>query len=133
MSSLGKSDLEREWRDSLATLGDIVGEPIATASVPGGYYSRAVAEAAAISGVKVLFNSEPTASVNAVNGCRIVGRYSIQPGISEITAARIAAGAWPPRLRQYVYWNAKKVLKRAGGEHWIAFRKTILNWKSRTG
>ena len=52
-----------EWRRSCEVLSEIVGEPVHSASVPGGYYSRAVAETAAQAGVTDLFNSEPTTRV----------------------------------------------------------------------
>jgi len=47
MSNCTQDELMREWGDSVATLEEIVGTPVTAASVPGGYYSRAVAAAAA--------------------------------------------------------------------------------------
>ena len=130
MSSCPRRELDREWGESARVLSDILGEGVRVASVPGGFYSREVASAAAGAGTRVLFNSEPVVRVETVDGCLIVGRYSVQPGVSAATAARIAVGAWSPRARQYLYWNAKKVLKRLGGNQWIAFRKAFLAWKS---
>src|SRR6266511_2641064 len=39
-----------EWQRSVAILSDILGEPVVTGSVPGGYYTRPVAEAGARTG-----------------------------------------------------------------------------------
>src|SRR5262245_47304812 len=47
-------------------LRDILGESVTVASVPGGYYGRAVAETAAEAGIRVLFNSEPTTRTQTV-------------------------------------------------------------------
>jgi len=109
-------------------LSEILGTKIRVASVPGGYYLRRVAEAAVAAGIEVLFNSEPTSRVERrVNGCLVLGRYSIRQGVSAEAAARIASGDWPPRLRQYVFWNSKKIAKHLAGSYYIALRKSVLN------
>src|SRR5437879_9095462 len=59
MSALGWEELLEEWSRSTKTLSDVLGEPVTVASVPGGCYSRRVAAAAAASGIKALFTSEP--------------------------------------------------------------------------
>src|SRR5262249_55052893 len=53
MSHLPRSELLREWRDSVDRLEAIIGAPVRTASVAGGYYSKAVAWAAASAGIEV--------------------------------------------------------------------------------
>src|SRR4051812_23698238 len=40
MAALTRSDLDGEWRQSVARLSQILSSEITTASVPGGYYSR---------------------------------------------------------------------------------------------
>jgi peptidoglycan/xylan/chitin deacetylase (PgdA/CDA1 family) len=126
MSHCPPWQLEREWTESARVLSSILGTQVRVASVPGGYYSKSVAEAAAAAGLEVLFTSEPTSRVMRVNGCLIAGRYSIQQGTSTTTVARIAAGDWLPRLQQYLFWNSKKVAKRLGGSHYLALRKALL-------
>src|SRR5215467_13271508 len=37
MAVLTRAELDREWRDSTERLAELVGEPVKTASVPGGY------------------------------------------------------------------------------------------------
>src|SRR5262245_44650718 len=63
MAHLSRDEMLSEWRDSLKALQDVLGKQVTVASVPGGYYSRVVGEAAAEAGVRILFNSEPTANV----------------------------------------------------------------------
>ena len=65
-------------------------------------------------------------TVERVNGCLVVGRYSIQRGTSAETAARIASGERTPRLRQYLFWNSKKIAKSLGGGYYITMRKSLL-------
>lgn len=126
MSRCPVEQLEREWRDSTSKLADILGAPVTTASVPGGSYSQAVGAAAARAGLRVLFTSEPVSRIGNVDGCALIGRYSVQQGTSSQTAAALAAGDLLPRLQRSVYWSFKKVLKKLGGNAWIEFRKAVL-------
>ena len=77
-------------------LEDILGESMRIASVPGGYYSRAVAETAAATGYTMLFNSEPTSAVTTVGGCQVaVTETSGPPGVTGTVIspeAEIASG-----------------------------------------
>ncbi|MGB7761604.1 MAG: polysaccharide deacetylase family protein [Bryobacteraceae bacterium] len=130
MSRYTAQQLDREWRESAFRLSDILGTSVTIASVPGGSYSRAVGAAAANAGMRVLFTSEPTSAIGHVDGCALIGRYSVQQGTSAQTAAASAAGDLLPQLRQSVYWNFKKVLKRIGGNVWIEFRKAVLARRS---
>jgi hypothetical protein len=100
-----------EWRASIATLEDIVGKRIDSASVPGGCYSKSVAEAAAAAGVTTLFTSEPVRATWIVGACRIQGRFTIRqhsaPGIS----ARLVTSAPWARWGMWAQWNAKAAIK----------------------
>jgi peptidoglycan/xylan/chitin deacetylase (PgdA/CDA1 family) len=127
MSSLGWAELVREWRDSCSLLGDLVGQSITVASVPGGYYSPKVARAAAVCGVKVLFTSEPTARVFFVDGCRVLGRYSVRSSMSASEVAAIATGAKLPRWEQASAWLGKKIAKQVMGPWYIPLRRVLAN------
>ena len=127
MSHLAPQDLRREWEDSCEILSEIVQCPIRTASVAGGYYSRSVAEAAAAVGIEILFNSEPVSRAALVNGCLVLGRYSIQSFTSPRVSSRIAAGHRWPSWKQGILWNAKRILKTAGGESYVTVRRQLLS------
>ena len=81
MSRCSQEQLNYEWEESTRVLTRILGTPVTTASVPGGFYSRRVAAAAARSGIRQLFTSEPVASSHIVDGCVVLGRFSIQQGV----------------------------------------------------
>ena len=127
MSHLSNRELIREWKDSCVILSDIVGSPVRTASVAGGYYSRRVAEAAAAAGIQVFFNSEPTAKTRLVEGCLVLGRYSIQSFTRSSVTGAIAAGHRWPRQWQSILWDAKKILKAVGGESYVTVRRRLLS------
>lgn len=126
MSHCSWEAMIEEWSISVKMLSDILGESVQTASVPGGHYSKQVAQAAAQSGITTLFTSEPTASVSVVDGCAVLGRYVIQRWTSPETAAAIASDKIAPRLRQTIFWNAKKALKAVGGNYYAKARTSSL-------
>jgi peptidoglycan/xylan/chitin deacetylase (PgdA/CDA1 family) len=126
MSHCSRQQLRREWSQSIAVLSDILGAKVDIASVPGGYYGRNVAEEAADAGIKTLFTSEPQTQANVVNACWVLGRYTIKSSVTPGTAAAMASGHMLPRFQQFAYWNAKKLLKTAGGSSWLRMRKRIL-------
>lgn len=130
MSSLGWEELVAEWDESREVLCDLLGETVEAGSVADGYYSKRVARAAASVGLRLLFNSEPTTAVGLVDECRILGRYSLLASSTAEQAAALATGRGTARLRQWAAWQAKKVVKAAAGEHYLAVRRRLL---SRTG
>jgi peptidoglycan/xylan/chitin deacetylase (PgdA/CDA1 family) len=125
MSRLAPEAMRREWRDSRARLEDLLSAPVTAASVPGGYYSRAVATAAAEAGFHVLFTSEPRRSVFMVDGIAVVGRFSVTRRTSDGELVSLASGRGGAALRQRLAWGAKKVAKRLGGEAWLAARRKL--------
>jgi peptidoglycan/xylan/chitin deacetylase (PgdA/CDA1 family) len=126
MSRCSWKQLVDEWATSVRILSDLLGEQVIVASVPGGHYSKQVARAASHSGIKVLFNSEPTTRSHQVDGCLVLGRYTIIRGMSPALAARIACGSHASRLRQFVFWNTKKTLKLLWGEAYLRVRNLAL-------
>jgi hypothetical protein len=127
MAMCSAAQLDREWRDSLRRLEEILGEPVTTASIPCGDYTRAVASAAAAAGIRVLFTSEPVTTTRTVDGCLVTGRFSVQQGVPPEWVASVIAGRTLPRARRFLAWNAKKLLKTAGGQAWLTLRKAILS------
>lgn len=127
MSHLSGDELVREWKESCAILSGILGTSVKVASVPGGYYSRKVALAAAAAGIEVLFNSEPTSGTAVVGGCLVLGRYCIQRHTPPEVSGAIAAGRLWPRWQQSVLWGTKKILKALAGESYLAIRHQLMS------
>jgi peptidoglycan/xylan/chitin deacetylase (PgdA/CDA1 family) len=126
MAACTARQLDEEWTTSVKRLEDLLGEPVQTASVPGGYYSRSVAKATAAAGIRILFNSEPVTRVHEVDGCLVVGRFGVQQGVSASWTAAIVRGERTPRMLRYLHWNGKKLLKKAGGELWLRARRQLI-------
>jgi hypothetical protein len=116
-----------EWKLSTERLAEIVGHAVTAASVPGGYYSRKVAEAAAQAGIQTLFTSEPTAGVCVVEGCRVSGRYLVRRGMGPEWSAGLAAGNAGLRLRQMMLWKTKRGAEFVGGSIYRRARRAMLS------
>jgi peptidoglycan/xylan/chitin deacetylase (PgdA/CDA1 family) len=126
MARLPAAQIRDEWFRSTEQLASIIGEPVRTASVPGGSFSRRVAATAAEAGVRTLFTSRPTSQVRLAEGLAILGRYAVRRSTAPATVARVAAGAPLPRLSQLVLWDVATILKRVGGPMYLRARGRLL-------
>ncbi|REJ68536.1 MAG: hypothetical protein DWQ31_07685 [Planctomycetota bacterium] len=115
MAACDDEQLRDEWTHSIARLSDILGEPVRVGSIPGGAYGTNVARAAAAAGIDRLFTSEPTTRTWQVDGCTLLGRFGIEVEDAPAKAADFVSGKWTTHTKEYVVWNGKKFLKRAGG------------------
>lgn len=115
ISRLSDDALLEEWTVSKTRLEDILGGPVISGSVPGGYFSSRVAAAARTAGLRVLFTSEPTATWVLENGLWLAGRYSIVRDTPTITAAALAANDPFVCWKLACLWRVKKLAKFALG------------------
>jgi peptidoglycan/xylan/chitin deacetylase (PgdA/CDA1 family) len=122
MGRLTRAELDREWTRSRATIGEVLGAPPRTASVPGGYLSRELVAAAAAAGYELLFTSEPTARV-AHEGLTVRGRYTIWASTPARVAAAYARGELVACRRLWLEWNAKKLAKRVSPAAYQVLRR----------
>ena len=125
MSLVSHQDQLVEWRTSRQKLEDAVGAEVVVASVPGGYFDRDVARIAAEAGIRWLFTSEPVSGVGIVDGCAVIGRYTLRRSSAASEARALVDSAPMARTRQWLAWNAKKVVKRVGGNSYLRARAMI--------
>lgn len=125
-SALTRAEMLREWRESRDALSQLLSRTVETASVPGGYFSRAVAETAAEAGYTSLFTSEPTTRLSTVDGCTIIGRFTLRHATPPGAAAALATGRRAALAREWALWNAKKLAKGAGLRPYLALRRRLL-------
>ena len=126
MAHCSTAKLDDEWRRSMDALGDSLGETLPIASVPGGYYSRAVARSAAQAGVRLLFTSEPVTASHTIDDCLVLGRFTAKRNYDASWSAAIVADRDMRRTREYVFWNAKKGAKAILGGAWLKARTRLL-------
>jgi peptidoglycan/xylan/chitin deacetylase (PgdA/CDA1 family) len=111
MSACTAEILRSEWIESVSVLEDILGRAVRLASVPGGYYSKAVAEAAAEAGIRTLFTSEPVTHHSVVGPCAIAGRFAIRSFNAPTLSARLVRAEPWTRLTMWADWNVKALFK----------------------
>jgi peptidoglycan/xylan/chitin deacetylase (PgdA/CDA1 family) len=125
MAACPPQQILTEWRDSLTRLRDVLGAGVNTASVPGGYYSTAVGEAADAADIRMLFTSEPTVTAHRIGQCLVLGRYAITRRMPPDISARLARGDFAPRAWQSGAWRFKKVAKGIGGRAYLALGRWL--------
>jgi peptidoglycan/xylan/chitin deacetylase (PgdA/CDA1 family) len=110
-SCCSMSEMRHEWTRSREALEDVLGHAVASASVPGGYFSMHVARTAEEAGIRVLFTSEPTTRVVKHGDCKVIGRFTVRPGGHDEFCARIVSPPARTRHVEWAGWNAKKLIK----------------------
>ena len=130
MSACSPDALLEEWRRSREVLSDILAAPVTTGSVPGGFYSHAVAAAAAKAGLRYLFTSEPTRRTHQVSGCMVLGRYTLYRGASPRTTAALASGRPAACIAQMATWNAKKLAKAVLGTRFLTLSRQVFSLRN---
>jgi peptidoglycan/xylan/chitin deacetylase (PgdA/CDA1 family) len=123
MARLPSEEIAREWWLSRDVLGEALGEEVIHASVPGGYVSSAVFDAAAAAGYRVLMTSEPVARAHTVDGMTVFGRYAIWATTRPTTAAAYAAGKGAARARLAAGWKVKRFAKTVSPGAYEALRR----------
>jgi peptidoglycan/xylan/chitin deacetylase (PgdA/CDA1 family) len=126
MGHCGWSQLVHEWTYSRAVLSDILSEDIRIGSIPGGDFAPTVARAAAQAGYTELYTSEPTPAPRDAYGVTLIGRFAIRRSTTAARAAALAAGRFGPCAQETLMWNAKKLIKRLGGERYLTLRRALL-------
>jgi peptidoglycan/xylan/chitin deacetylase (PgdA/CDA1 family) len=123
MGALPAARIREEWVRSVGLLGDVLGRRVTTASVPGGFYTHVVGQAAAEAGLEWLFTSWPTTRTWTVGPCRVLGRYTIRRWTSARQAAALAAGDVAPRLAQWAWYRSLHLARTVAGDHYTRVRQ----------
>ena len=130
-NALTAAGMREEWDRSRRVLEDVLGHAVDVASVPGGFFSRAVAREAAGAGIRTLFTSEPITTFDIVDGCRIAGRFTLRASDPADAARRLVMAPRWARSRAWLDWNAKGLVKPLLGDtyvhitHWLATRRAV--------
>jgi peptidoglycan/xylan/chitin deacetylase (PgdA/CDA1 family) len=128
MGGLPADQILDEWRRSRSILADALGADILCGSVPGGFYRPVVGRMAAEAGLGVLFTSMPTSRTSRVDGCLVLGRYTLRRWSTPATAASLAAGG-SARLGQWALYSGLHVVRMLAGNQYTRLRQ--LFWARR--
>lgn len=125
MGRMTAPEVHDEWKHSIEILETILGAPVESASVPGGYYRPFVAAAAAACGIRWLFTSEPVTRVGHVAACAVYGRYTIRRSTGPAFVLSLLGRRSLARTSQWTAWNLKKVAKMIAGDAYLRLRSSL--------
>jgi len=125
MSRLTDAQLLEEWRRSVGILGELLRDRVSVASVPGGYYSPRVAEAAHAAGIEFLFTSEPVTRIERLGACAVLGRFTLRRDHDARYVKRLVGRSPIARSTQWMHWNLKKVGKQLAGSAYLRARDVL--------
>lgn len=128
MGACSRDEIRDEWQRSIAILADVLGAPVTSGSVPGGFYTKPVGEAASEAGLTALFTSRPTTRLHREGNCTLLGRYTLRRWSSADTAAALARGAWRPRAGQWVLYSGLNVVRTVAGPQYTRLRQAF--WRN---
>lgn len=121
LSHMSYKNVLKEWQQSIDILKKITGEHTTDASLPGGWYSEAVAKAAAEAGIRTLYTSEPTADSFEIHNCKVQGRFNID------SSSHIPAILSDNNLQKQLHdqWDKKEIVKKVFGGWYLKIRGLI--------
>jgi peptidoglycan/xylan/chitin deacetylase (PgdA/CDA1 family) len=125
LTGLGPKDLREELRRSKAILEEVLGEPVSTLAVPGGFSSARVAEAAADEGYSHLFTSEPWLQPRRLDQLTLYGRFALVAGSRAAETAALCRLSAPLIWRKRAGWTARKSARRALGPVYAHAREAV--------
>lgn len=126
ISSLSYSEILSEWRISKNILEDIIEEEVETASVPGGFYSKKVADAAIEAGFKFLFTSEPEKKIKNYKQLYLIPRFTVFDYHTPEYVGLLTSDSFYAPFKEYLWWNSKKIMKNSLGPVYFIVRKSLI-------
>ena len=125
MTKLSVEELISEWETSIGILEQIIQEPVTVASIPSGFYSKKVVEAASIAGIKKLYTSKPTSKISIVKNITLIGRYVVHQNTTLSTINDIISNSWV-RRGLFIRWMLVRMAKCLLGDNYIRFKDWII-------
>lgn len=83
ITSLSKEAINEEWARSINDLEEIVGHKVQLASIPNGYQSKIVLDAAKKANITDIFTSKPTCRQIEYKDMSLYGRFVVLEGMTE--------------------------------------------------
>ncbi len=125
MAGMIGEQIEEEWCQSVKVLSDIIGEKVATASLPNGTSSKSIIEGVIHAGIEELYSSEPTTKKKSDKGVEIIGRYVVHDKMMAEDLMRIVNDS-NYRNRMHVKWRVLNIVKSILGENYKKIKSLLI-------
>ena len=128
MSMLNKSEILFEWKESVHILSELLGHPVTIASIPNGYDSNEIIDAACKVGIIELHTSKPIDNEKWHNGCKLVGRYVVHENMTNEYVRKLLINSY---IRKGIYWRwlLVSIVKKILGNKYDKVKMLLLRRK----
>ena len=124
ISTLSPIEIEFEWVESVRILSRILGHTIQFGSIPNGYQSDIVLNAAAKAGIKELFTSEPLCKERRYKDLTLFGRFVVLSGMTDDDILTLILSK-KKRLLLRLKWLALKAPKYLLGDKYEVVKQRL--------
>lgn len=125
-TKLTAAEIQNEWELSAQALKDILGDRDFPASIPNGYTSNEILNAAIQYGFKTIYTSQPTTKTKTFNGCELHGRYVVLDDMTTEDVLRMVSSKGY-HLRISMKWHLLNLVKSVLGSTYETFKAKLLH------
>lgn len=125
MAILSNDSIYQEWHQSINNLSNILKKKVSYASIPNGYNSNVIYQAAGECGIKYLYTSVPTTKVKKVFGIELIGRYVVVDNTSDEEVLGFVSSKYA-RAKLSFRWFILGILKLMFGSHYESIKLKLL-------
>ena len=125
-TKLSSEEIKQEWQLSSQVLKGILGEGEYTASIPNGYTSKEILDAAIQFGFKTIYTSQPTTKTKTYKDGILMGRYVVLDGMTAEDVLRIVTSK-SYHLKMALKWHLLNWVKLVLGSSYESFKAIILH------
>ncbi|MCR4826977.1 MAG: polysaccharide deacetylase family protein [Bacteroidales bacterium] len=125
-TKLSSEEIKREWQQSSQVLKDILGEGEYVASIPNGYTSEEILDAAIQNGFNTIYTSQPTTNIKTYKNSSLIGRYVVLDGMSTEDVLKLVSSK-SCHLKMAVKWHLLNIVKGVLGTSYETFKAKILH------
>lgn len=125
-TKLSGEEIKQEWQKSSQVLKGILGEGEYTASIPNGYTSKAILDAAIQFGYKTIYTSQPTTKTKTYKDSSLIGRYVVLESMTTEDVLRIVTSK-SYHLKMTLKWHLLNMVKKVLGSSYETFKAKLLN------
>lgn len=125
MQDLPDDTIKKEWSQSIEILSQIIGTTVQSVTIPGGNYSKKMGKILCSLGVTEIYTTFPTDSIKKIDGCKIMGRYTVKAGISAEDVVSIISSPMK-RFKMKVIKGILQIFKNLLGRNYDVIKEFIL-------
>lgn len=124
-TKLSKEEIKEEWKLSAQVLKDILGEDGYAASIPNGYTSKEILDAAIQYGFSTIYTSQPTTKRKTYNNGKLIGRYVVLDGMTTDDVVRIVTSKGT-KMKMALKWHVLNLVKKVLGSSYETIKAKVL-------